>query len=70
MNARVVADGLNREDTIKAVRKAKVRKPASKGRAAKAEPRKVTERAFRTEAGFRIMATHAPCGSMPRTPAR
>jgi ParB family transcriptional regulator, chromosome partitioning protein len=53
--ARVVADGLNREETIEAVRKAKARKPAAKGRgAAKAKPRKVTERAFRTEAGFRV----------------
>ena len=70
MNARVVADGLNRDDMINAVREAKVRKPASKGRAAKAEPLKVTERAFRTEAGFRILASHAPCGSRPCTPAR
>jgi hypothetical protein len=57
MNARAVAHGLNRENTIKAVRNVKVRKPASKGRAAKVEPRKVTERAFRHEAGFRIMAS-------------
>ena len=53
--ARVVADGLNREETIEVVRKAKASKPASKGKgAAKAKPRKVTERAFRTEAGFRV----------------
>jgi hypothetical protein len=70
MNARAVADNPNRENTIKAVRKAKVRKPASKGRAAKVEPRKLSERAFRTEVGFRIMASHAPCGSRPRNPAR
>jgi hypothetical protein len=70
MNARAVADVLNRENTIKAVRKAKVRKPASKGRAAKVEPHMVTERAFRTEAGFRIMAPHIPCGNRPRNPAR
>jgi hypothetical protein len=70
MNARAVADGLNRVNTIKVVRKAKVRKPASKGRAAKAEPRKVTERTFRPEAGFRIIASHAPCGSRLRNSAR
>ena len=53
--ARVVADGLNREETIEAVRKAKARKPVSKGRgAAKAKHRKVTERVYRTEAGPKV----------------
>jgi hypothetical protein len=55
---------------IKAARKPKARKPASKGRAAKSKPRKVTEWAFRTEARFRIIISHAPCGGRPRSPAR
>ncbi len=41
--------------TIEVVRQAKARKPAEKGRgAAKAKPRKLTERAFRTEAGLKV----------------
>jgi hypothetical protein len=67
MNARVVADGLNREETIKAVRKAKARKPASKGRAvAKAKPCKVTEQTFRTDAGFRVTTQATPGTSRSR----
>jgi ParB family transcriptional regulator, chromosome partitioning protein len=52
---RVIVEGLSRDQTIEAVRQAKARKPASKGRGgAKAKPRKSTERAFRTEAGPKV----------------
>lgn len=52
---RVIAEGLSRDETVEVVRQAKDRKPASKGRgAAKAKPRKVTERAYRAGAGFRV----------------
>ena len=53
--ARVVADGLTRSEAIEAVRQAAGRRPSqktAKGRGAKA--RKVTERTFRTSAGYKI----------------
>ncbi|MGZ5952574.1 MAG: ParB/RepB/Spo0J family partition protein [Isosphaeraceae bacterium] len=52
---RVVADGLTRSEAIEAVRQAAGRRPSqktAKGRGAKA--RKVTERTFRTSAGYKI----------------
>lgn len=52
---RVIAEGLSRDETVEVVRRAKSRKLASKGgEATKAKPRKVTERAYRVGAGFRV----------------
>jgi ParB family transcriptional regulator, chromosome partitioning protein len=52
---RIIGEGLTRDQTIEVVRQAKARKPAEKGRGvAKAKPRKLTERAFRTEAGPKV----------------
>lgn len=55
--ARVVTEGLSRAETVEAVRKAASQPRAAgvkaKG-AAKTKPRKVTERAFRTEGGTRV----------------
>ncbi len=52
--ARVVAEGLSRAETVEAVKKAagRPRAVSSKGRGVK--PRKVTERAFKTEGGTRV----------------
>lgn len=54
---RVVTEGLSRAETVEAVRKAASQPSAAgvkaKG-ASKAKPRKVTERAFRTEGGTRV----------------
>jgi hypothetical protein len=53
--ARVVADGLTRLEAIEAVRQAAGRRPSQKtrkGRGAKAS--KVTERTFRTSAGYKV----------------
>jgi ParB family transcriptional regulator, chromosome partitioning protein len=54
---RILAENLNREETVEVVRQAKAGKPsASKGRGGKAKgkPRKVTERVIRTEGGSRV----------------
>jgi ParB family chromosome partitioning protein len=53
--ARVVVEGLSRAETVEAVKRAASRPRAggAKGRGAR-PPRKVTERAFRTEAGPRV----------------
>jgi ParB family chromosome partitioning protein len=52
--ARVVAEGLSRAETVEAVRKAASRPREASGKGRGARPRKVTERAFRTEAGPRV----------------
>ncbi len=55
--ARVVTEGLSRAETVEAVRKAASQPRAAGAKAkgaAKTKPRKVTERAFRTEGGTRV----------------
>src|SRR5512135_3246036 len=52
--ARVVAEGLSRQETVVAVRRATSKPTKAKGRGAGKVPRKVTSRVFRTTTGPRI----------------